>query len=200
MAFDIKSFLQDTAGHVSLLPREWNYKTDDSVAVVQAAGYFNEVSDRLEVGDLLNVYFVGENLLIPYFIGAITAGVVVLLKVASSSNLLLETQIVDISTAGTSFNIVGFDQNNAIVDIRLVLDGTIATADATVTFEINGTPIVGGDIPISVAASGAGVVFSSTPTSANVVGVNDIVSSITNGASTGVVKANIVMFLQPVVV
>lgn len=199
MAFDIKSFLLDTAGHVSLLPREWNYKTADSVAVVEASGYFNEVFDRVEVGDLLNVRFTGENVNITYVIGALTGSDVVLVDGGSSTNLL-ETQIVDISTASTSFNIVGLRQNYAIVDIRLVIDGAIATANAAVTFEINGTPIVGGDIPVAFSGSAAGDIFSSTPTSANVVAFNDVVSSITDGASTGVVKANIVMRLQPVAV
>ncbi len=39
-------------------PRVWSYKTDDAHAVVDTSGYFNTASDRLKIGDLIDVVVV----------------------------------------------------------------------------------------------------------------------------------------------
>ena len=43
---------------VSKAPRTWGYKTEDAHAAVDSSGYFNNASDRLKVGDLIDVVVV----------------------------------------------------------------------------------------------------------------------------------------------
>ncbi len=43
---------------VSKAPRRWGYKTEDVHAVVDTAAYFNNASDRLKVGDIIDVVVV----------------------------------------------------------------------------------------------------------------------------------------------
>ena len=37
-------------------PQMWSYTTTDAIATVNTAGYFNDASDVLKVGDLMYVY------------------------------------------------------------------------------------------------------------------------------------------------
>lgn len=37
-------------------PQMWSYTTTDAIATVNTAGYFNDASDLLKVGDLMYVY------------------------------------------------------------------------------------------------------------------------------------------------
>lgn len=64
-----------------------------------------------------------------------------------------------------------------------VTGGVITTADATVATAINGTAITGGSITITVAGAAAGQHFSATPTAANFVNEDDVVSFTPSGAS-----------------
>lgn len=71
--------------------------------------------------------------------------------------------------------------------VDLVLGGTLS-ADATVTVAINGTPVPGTNMPAGVltvpsAGSGAGVLTSGTPTSANALADGDIVSLLVGGTN-----------------
>jgi len=40
------------------VPAVWAYKTDDAHTAVDAAGYFNDVSKELSIGDIINVVVV----------------------------------------------------------------------------------------------------------------------------------------------
>jgi hypothetical protein len=51
MAFSLADFQQ--VGPGSAAPRLWTYTTTDSIADVNTAGYFNDQSDSLTVGDLI---------------------------------------------------------------------------------------------------------------------------------------------------
>lgn len=54
MAFDITNFgLQSSSMNSSTGPRFWQYTTTDATAVVDTAGYFNDASDLLTVGDVI---------------------------------------------------------------------------------------------------------------------------------------------------
>jgi hypothetical protein len=39
-------------------PQRWSYRTQDAHATVDTAGYFNEVFDLLEIGDIIDVVVV----------------------------------------------------------------------------------------------------------------------------------------------
>lgn len=71
MAFDRTKLGLDSAGHNSTLPREWAYTTTaDALADINTAGYFNDASDILNIGDRIvakdssgsyDVYYVNAN-------------------------------------------------------------------------------------------------------------------------------------------
>lgn len=94
----------------------------------------------------------------------------------------------DVSTAGSAF--VASPVAGTITRIQSIIDGAIATADAAITTEINGSAVTGGAITITQAGSAAGDVDVATPTAANTVAVGDSIELITDGASTNTVKAN----------
>lgn len=51
MAFDKTKFGRLSADANSDIPTIWGYSTPDDEAAVEAAGYFNDVSDHVNVGD-----------------------------------------------------------------------------------------------------------------------------------------------------
>lgn len=56
MAFDRTKFARSSAHANADVPVTWNYKTDDTVADVNTAGYFNAVAKEVNVGDLIYAY------------------------------------------------------------------------------------------------------------------------------------------------
>lgn len=56
MAFDLSKFAIDGGHANSGIVREHKYSTsDDAIAAINTAGYFNDVSDRVSVGDTILV-------------------------------------------------------------------------------------------------------------------------------------------------
>lgn len=53
MAFSSTGFTVVTASKRGQAPSIYAYKTEDTVATVNTAGYFNSLSDTLQVGDLI---------------------------------------------------------------------------------------------------------------------------------------------------
>jgi hypothetical protein len=85
----------------------------------------------------------------------------------------------------------------AIATINSVLNAALATADATITAAIGATPVTGGVLTITNASSAAGDVDSCTPSAANVVAVNDVVTLTVGGGSTGTGTASLTMLITP---
>lgn len=53
MAFDLYGFARLSSCANSRIPVLWGYATSDTTALMDSSGYFNEVSDKLEVGDII---------------------------------------------------------------------------------------------------------------------------------------------------
>jgi hypothetical protein len=104
--------------------------------------------------------------------------------------------ITDVSTAGSYWVVPGLA--GEVKKIISVIDGAIATADAALTFEIGGTAITGGGITIANAGSAAGDVDTATPTAANVIGAEQPIELITDGASTNTVAATVTFEIVPI--
>ena len=86
--FTAASFLPNSSMANSDAPRHYTYKTPDTKANCVASGYFNDLANQLNVGDLIWVVGVtgGTEVLFVVFIDAISAaGVVTTL----SSSLVL---------------------------------------------------------------------------------------------------------------
>ena len=105
---------------------------------------------------------------------------------AELDEVYLTVEIDDISTAGQSY--IYCPVAGTVTSIGSVLNGAIATSDATLTAKINGTAITGGAITVATASSAAGDVDTATPSAANTVAVGDALEIETDGASTNAVK------------
>ena len=115
--------------------------------------------------------------------------------VINNSNKVFVSHLIDdISTASSSWILPGVA--GTITDIGCVIDGTIATADAGLSFEIGGTPITSGGITVAFSGSAAGDVDTSSPSAANVITATDPIEIITDGASTNTVKATITFIID----
>ena len=53
MAFDKSNFARMSTSANSSIPTLWGYSTADATTVVDGAGYFNNVSGDVKVGDLI---------------------------------------------------------------------------------------------------------------------------------------------------
>lgn len=106
----------------------------------------------------------------------------------------LTMEIEDISTAGQMYVVAPCA--GTISTIYSVINGAIATSDATLTGKINGAAITNGTITVATASSAAGDVDSCTPTAANTVAAGDVIEVETNGASTNTVKCGITIVIS----
>lgn len=94
----------------------------------------------------------------------------------------------DISTAGQCYIPVPTGFDGQVVEVISVINGAIATADATLTPKINGTAMTNGAITVANAGSAAGDVDRSYPTSNNAVRAGEAIEIETDGASTNAVE------------
>ena len=112
------------------------------------------------------------------------------------NKVALTAEIADISTAGQVYIAIPDDFQGDVVEIRTVLGGAIATADATITPKINGTVMTNGAITVTQSGSAAGDVDTSRPTSANAVRAGGSIEIETDGASTNAVALGITVVIQ----
>lgn len=110
------------------------------------------------------------------------------------NQFVLHGEIVDISTAGSSWVVSPYA--GTIEKIYTVIDGAITGADAAITFEIDGTAVTDAGITIANSGSGAGDVDSSTPSAKNSVDAGQAIEIITDGGSTNTVKAKVTFVMQ----
>lgn len=112
----------------------------------------------------------------------------------NANKAYITARLEDISTAKSVFVVPGVAGD--VSKIYSVIDGAIATADCTLSFEIAGTPITSGDITIAYSGSAAGDVDSSTPSAANTITAGQAIEIITSGASTNTVNATITFIID----
>jgi hypothetical protein len=113
---------------------------------------------------------------------------------ASTKSMILSSSVPDISTASSTAYIVAPIAGDISL-IQTAIDGTTATADAILTGNIAGTPITGGAITVA-NGSVAGDIDSATPTAANTVAAGDLITIVSDGASTNAVKAEVYITIQ----
>jgi hypothetical protein len=101
------------------------------------------------------------------------------------------TDIIDISTA-SSVDIAS-PVNGTITKIQTCINGAITVADAIITSSIDGVAITDGAITIAFTGSAAGTVDVANPTAANSVLLGNNIRFVTDGGSTDVIKATIMI-------
>jgi hypothetical protein len=94
-----------------------------------------------------------------------------------------------------------FGDPGTLDKVGIVLDGSLS-ADATVTIEINGTPVEpsSGVVTVAAAGSGAGVSTTYTPTSANELADGDVISCTVGGANATATFSDVSMLISYVAV
>ena len=80
--------------------------------------------------------------------------------------------------------------------VQTVLNGALATGDATFTTAIGGTGVTGGVVTATQSGSAAGDIDSATPTALNTVAVGDLITVTGGGASTATATANIQVLIR----
>lgn len=101
---------------------------------------------------------------------------------ANLKTKLVTVAIGDVSTAGSVWAVPGVA--GTIVKISNVIDTTITTLDAGLTFEIGGTAVTGAAITIANAGSLPGTVDQSAPSALNVIADNEAIEVVKDGLST----------------
>jgi len=114
---------------------------------------------------------------------------------SAMGKVYLNVRIPDISTAGSDW--VVSPVAGTITKIWSVIHGTIATADAGLSFELGGTAITGGGITVAYSGSAAGDVDSATPTALNTVAAGGAIECITDGASTNAIPCDLTIEITP---
>lgn len=110
-----------------------------------------------------------------------------------SREIALTAKISDVSTASSIYTVAPYA--GTVTKIYCVIDGTLATADATITTSVGGVPFISGDLTLTYSGSAAEDVFTSTPTANNTVSSGDVIKSATDGASTNTVAGYIVYII-----
>lgn len=95
---------------------------------------------------------------------------------------LVTVAIGDISSSGSVWAVPGIA--GTIVGISNVIDTTITTANAGLTFEIGGTAVTGAGITIAFSGSLPGTVDQSTPSALNVITAAEAIEIVKDGLST----------------
>ena len=104
-------------------------------------------------------------------------------------------EITDVSSGGSSW--VTAPVAGTIENIWTVIDGAISGSDDAITFKIATVLVTGSAITIANGSSAAGDVDTSAPTALNTVTQGQAIEMITDGASTGTVKAMVVFEILP---
>lgn len=100
----------------------------------------------------------------------------------------------DVSTAGDIYIPMAFA--GIVTGVRTVIDGTLATADVTLTAKVNNVAMTNGAVTIAYSGSAAGDVDSASPSAGNSVTVGDYVNITSDGASTNTVSATVMLTIS----
>lgn len=177
------------------------HTTNDTKAQVETAGYFNPVADYLSVGDGIVVY--GDRDGTPfhssYVVTSATADVTVTEHAAVTQNVIQVVRLPDISTKASDAAVVRFVPGFAgtITEIRSVLNGALATGNATLTAKIDATSVTNGVITATQSGSAAGDVDKATPTANNTFTAEQVISITGGGSSTATATAGLMLVLTP---
>lgn len=182
-------------------PQHFVYRTTDSLATIEASGYFDDASAMLSLGDTIYAQVV-DDLTTPTSVSADAmlrvagnSSGVVTTAVQTGSKVYLTAYLADVSTASSAWTVSPVA--GKVTKIYSVLHGAITGADSTVTAKIGGVAITDGALTIANAGSAAGDVDSATPTAANTVTAGQAIEFATDGGSTNAIPLDIIVEITP---
>ena len=109
------------------------------------------------------------------------------------NDYFLTSTIADISTASSTF--VPVPDGGKVIKIITALQGAIGTANAAITFEIDGVACTSAAIS-HVASGSAGKQYEVEPTSLNSVNEGSVIEAITDGGSTNSSKMELTYVIR----
>jgi len=113
---------------------------------------------------------------------------------ANLNKYVVTKEIADVSTASSTF--FAAPVAGKIVNIYMIVDGVITSANAVISTEINGVAVTSGDMTILFTGAAVGDNYQSTPSGTNTVSPGDKVEVITDGASSTAVKATLTYVIK----
>jgi hypothetical protein len=114
----------------------------------------------------------------------------------TGNDAFLTCEITDISTADQVYVPVTEGLGGEVIEIRSVIHGAIATADAVLTAKIGGTAMTNGTITVANSSSAAGDTDVCTPSGLNYVSPGDAIEIETDGASTNTVAVTLTIVIR----
>ena len=158
MAFNIEKFTSISGQPVTKRSLcKWGYLTTDSVATIQATGYFSDIKNQLQEGHIIEVQIVdsSDNVLetMEFQVASKTATVLVVLP-KREGEVLAVGVITDVSTS-SNIDIAFAGGDVALKKVYTILGGAVTTADATITVD-NSSAIELGQITVAYSGSAAG--------------------------------------------
>lgn len=178
-----------------------HYSTNDTLAVVEGASYFDSAAKYMKAGDTILVtgdvdgtLWTGQ-----YGVKSISASNVVVLTATANktftSQMTISANNVPV-TDGTYY--IGTALVAGTIDlIYTALSAAITTNDAVLTFKINGTAITTGVITIANSGSAGGDSDTCSPSAANTLAVGDVVSVVVSGTPGGSKIVKVDMLVSP---
>lgn len=178
------------------------YATNDTKNSVEGANYFGDAADMLGKGDVIEVMgdLDGTAFVTSYVVASDDDATITLTEASTvTQNVLQEVLLPKISTKAADAEVFRYVPNFAgeITEIRSVLNGALATGDATLTTKINGVNVTSGALTLTQAGSAAGDVDHATPSAAKTFNAGDVISVTAGGASTATASANVSLLLTP---
>jgi hypothetical protein len=168
------------------------YSTDDSRAVVEAAGYFNGAASRLKVGDMIKVAGVGTPVFTNSYVVASNSGSVVAVTSDATGRIFIPYTIGQTDLlAPASVELVS-PVAGTIVGHRAAVQAAVTTG-GTLTPRINTVAVTGGVATVANGAAKGTRVNGTAITGANVLAVGDRIevlpaSFATAGAVAGIIE------------
>lgn len=180
----------------------YGYATNDTKAGIETAGYFNNASSYLQVGDIIVVSgdIDGTPFHASYIVSSNTGGVVALTAhSAITQNVFQEVQAQKISSKASDAEVFRYVPTFAgsISNFRSILNAALATGNATATLAINGTNVTNGALTLTQAGSAAGDVATVNPSALNTFAAGDKITITVGGASTATATVNFSLKLTP---
>tara|TARA_R110002051_G_scaffold66537_1_gene120555 strand:+ start:1888 stop:2352 length:465 start_codon:yes stop_codon:yes gene_type:complete len=111
------------------------------------------------------------------------------------NNIYLTLELTDCSTASSTW--LPSPCTGIITKVQTILHTVIASGNAAITVELNGTGVTGGAITIAHSGSAVGDIDTASPSDNRTLAVGTKVELISNGGSTNAARVTAVLTITP---
>ena len=205
MAYDQDGFITISSGGAigsgdGSVKSVHHYSTNDTLAVVEAANYFDSAAPFMNAGDTILVTGDVDGTLFTKQYGVASISVANVVVITGAANQTFTSKhVLNVSVAltnGVSGWVVA-PIAATIDNIYSVLNGAITTNDAVLTFDIGGTGITDGVLTIANSGSAAGDIDTDAPSAVNTVAAGDLIKCTVSGTPGGSETAEITFDMTP---